>query len=36
LSQFDLRTGEVYNPPAVLPLRVFNVKIEDDVIFVEV
>jgi len=36
LSQFDLRTGEVYNPPATRPLRVFNVKIEDDVIFVEV
>ena len=36
LSQFDLRTGEVYNPPATDPLRVFNVKIEDNVIFVEV
>jgi len=36
LSQFDLRTGEVYNPPATEPLRVFNVKIEDNEIFVEV
>ena len=36
LSQFDLRTGEVYNPPATVPLRVFNVKIEGDIIFVEV
>jgi 3-phenylpropionate/trans-cinnamate dioxygenase ferredoxin component len=36
LSQFDLRTGEVYNPPATQPLRVFNVKIEENVIFVEV
>ena len=36
LSQFDLRTGEVYNPPATVPLRVFNVKIEDGAIFVEV
>jgi 3-phenylpropionate/trans-cinnamate dioxygenase ferredoxin subunit len=36
LSQFDLRTGEVYNPPAEVPLRVFNVKIEEDVVFVEV
>lgn len=36
LSQFDLRTGEVYNPPAAVPLRVFNVKIEDGVIFVEI
>lgn len=36
LSQFDLRTGQVYNPPATEPLRVFNVKIEDGGIFVEV
>lgn len=36
LSQFDLATGEVYNPPATEPLKVFNVKIEDDMIFVEV
>jgi nitrite reductase/ring-hydroxylating ferredoxin subunit len=36
LSQFDLKTGEVYNPPAERPLRVFNVKIEDGTVFVEV
>lgn len=36
LSQFDLRTGEVYNPPATEPLRVFNVKIDGDTVFVEV
>lgn len=36
LSQFDLRTGEVMNPPATVPLRRFNVKIEGDAIFVEV
>jgi 3-phenylpropionate/trans-cinnamate dioxygenase ferredoxin component len=36
LSQFDLKTGEVYNPPAELPLKVFNVKIDEEVIFVEV
>lgn len=36
LSQFDLRTGEVMNPPATQPLRRFNVKIEGDTIFVEV
>lgn len=36
LSQFDLKTGEVMNPPAEVPLRRFNVKIRDDVIFVEV
>ncbi|MDG6926016.1 MAG: non-heme iron oxygenase ferredoxin subunit [Nitrososphaerota archaeon] len=36
LSQFDLRTGVVYNPPATEPLKVFNVKIDGDMIFVEV
>ncbi len=36
LSQFDLRTGEVYNPPATEPLRRYNVKIEEGAIFVEI
>ena len=36
LSQFDLRTGQVMNPPAEIPLKRFNVKIEGDMIFVEV
>lgn len=36
LSQFDLRTGDVYNPPAVEPLRRYNVKIEEGSIFVEI
>lgn len=36
LSQFDLRNGSVLNPPAVAPLKRFNVKIEDETIFVEV
>ena len=36
LSQFDLRTGEVMNPPAELPLQRFNVKIDGGTIFVEV
>ena len=36
LSQFDLRTGQVMNPPAEAPLRRFNVKIDGDSIFVEV
>jgi nitrite reductase/ring-hydroxylating ferredoxin subunit len=36
LSQFDLKTGEVYNPPATEPLRTFNVKIEGNTILVEV
>ena len=36
LSQFDLRTGQVMNPPAEVPLERFNVKIEGDTIFVDV
>jgi nitrite reductase/ring-hydroxylating ferredoxin subunit len=36
LSQFDLKTGEVYNPPAAVPLKVFNVKIEEGEVFVEI
>jgi len=36
LSQFDLRTGQVLNPPATAPLRSFNLKIEGETIFVEV
>jgi nitrite reductase/ring-hydroxylating ferredoxin subunit len=36
LSQFDLRTGQVLNPPAEVPLKRFNVKIEDETIFVEI
>jgi len=36
LSSFDVRTGEVLNPPATEPLKRFNVKIQDGTIFVEV
>jgi len=36
LSQFDLRTGEVSNPPATEPLKTYNVKIEEGVVFVEI
>jgi 3-phenylpropionate/trans-cinnamate dioxygenase ferredoxin subunit len=36
LSQFDLRTGQILNPPATAPLRSFNIKIEGGTIFVEV
>jgi 3-phenylpropionate/trans-cinnamate dioxygenase ferredoxin subunit len=36
LSQFDLKSGQVMNPPATVPLRGFNVKIQGDTIFVEV
>jgi 3-phenylpropionate/trans-cinnamate dioxygenase ferredoxin component len=36
LSQFDLKTGQVLSPPAEISLKRFNVKIEDETIFVEV
>ncbi len=36
LSQFDLKTGEVYNPPATQPLKRFNVKIQEGAVFVEI
>jgi nitrite reductase/ring-hydroxylating ferredoxin subunit len=36
LSQFDLRDGSVLGPPATAPLKRFNVKIQDETIFVEV
>jgi 3-phenylpropionate/trans-cinnamate dioxygenase ferredoxin component len=36
LSQFDLRTGAVLNPPATEPLKSFKVKITEGKIFVEV
>ncbi len=36
LSQFELKTGEVVNPPATVPLRRFNVKVLGDTIFIEV
>ena len=36
LSQFELKTGNVMNPPAEVPLKRFNVKTEGDSILVEV
>ncbi|MDA4117508.1 MAG: non-heme iron oxygenase ferredoxin subunit [Thaumarchaeota archaeon] len=36
LSQFDLKTGAVYNPPAIEPLKVYNVKIEEGFVSVEI
>ena len=36
LSQFELKTGEVINPPATVPLRRFNVRVLGDTIFIEV
>lgn len=36
LSQFELKTGKVMNPPATVPLQPFNVKVLGDTIFIEV
>jgi nitrite reductase/ring-hydroxylating ferredoxin subunit len=36
LSRFDLKSGEVLSPPATEPLRVFNLKVENSDVFVEV
>lgn len=36
LSVFNLENGEPQNPPAELSLKVYNVKIEQDEIYVEV
>jgi nitrite reductase/ring-hydroxylating ferredoxin subunit len=36
LSVFDLESGKPQNLPAETPLRVYNVKIEQDEIYVEV
>lgn len=35
LSRFDLRTGEVLDPPAHLPLVRYRVVVEDDEVYVE-
>jgi 3-phenylpropionate/trans-cinnamate dioxygenase ferredoxin subunit len=36
LSVFNLQNGEPQNPPAELPLKTYNVKIEQNEIYVEV
>jgi len=35
-SQFDLRTGEVLSLPAVLPVRVYPVRVENTRVLVEI
>lgn len=35
LSQFDLATGEAVNPPATVPLKKYNVIVENGEVFVE-
>ena len=34
LSQFDLETGKALNPPAEKPLKSYNVKIEENIIYI--
>jgi nitrite reductase/ring-hydroxylating ferredoxin subunit len=36
LSVFNLENGESLNPPAEIPLKIYNVKIDDKAIYVEV
>lgn len=36
LSQFELKSGEVVNPPATVPLERFNARVSGDTIFIEV
>ena len=36
LSQFELKTGEVVNPPATVSLKRYSVRVEGGTIFVEV
>ncbi|HLI46834.1 MAG TPA: non-heme iron oxygenase ferredoxin subunit [Geobacterales bacterium] len=35
LSQFDIRTGKVVNPPAEKPLRTYSVKIVEGEVYIE-
>ncbi len=34
-SQFDIRSGSVKTLPAVLPIRKYNVKVENEMIYLE-
>jgi len=36
LSVFDLNNGEAVTPPATVPLKKYNLKVENEDIFVEV
>lgn len=36
LSVFNLENGQPQNPPAEIPLKTYNIKIEQDEIYVEV
>ena len=34
-SEFDVRTGEVLAPPALLPVKVYRTRVQDDVLQIE-
>ncbi|HKT21711.1 MAG TPA: Rieske 2Fe-2S domain-containing protein, partial [Nitrososphaerales archaeon] len=36
LSQFELKTGKVVNPPATVSLKTYGVRVTDGTIFIEV
>ena len=36
LSQFDLLTGEAVNPPATVPLKKYDVKVENGEVYAEI
>jgi 3-phenylpropionate/trans-cinnamate dioxygenase ferredoxin subunit len=36
LSRFDVKTGEVENPPATLPLATYKLKVEGGSVYVQV
>lgn len=33
---FDVRTGEVVDPPCMIPVKTYTVRIEDDAVVIEV
>ncbi|MGH9382752.1 MAG: Rieske (2Fe-2S) protein [Vicinamibacterales bacterium] len=35
-SEFDVRTGSVLTPPALLPVKVYRTRVEDDALQIEV
>jgi 3-phenylpropionate/trans-cinnamate dioxygenase ferredoxin component len=36
LSRFDVITGEVQNPPAIVPLKTYRLKVEGTSVYVQV
>lgn len=35
-SRFDIRTGDVKDPPALKPVKTYEVKVEDGIVYVKV